>query len=128
MLGFISKMFGGSKSEKDVKSIQPIVDQINRHFASFQSISNGELRGKTEIFRARIREHIAELDKQISELTEQGEQLPFSEMGQKEELYKQIDDLKKDRDKKIEEILSEILPEAFAVVKETARRFKENSQ
>ena len=128
MLGFISKMFGGSKSEKDVKSIQPIVEQINQHFASFQSISNDELRNKTEIFRTRIREHIVDLDKQISELTEQGEQLPFSEMGQKEELYKQIDELKKDRDKKIEEVLSDILPEAFAVVKETARRFKENSQ
>ncbi|HSB94225.1 MAG TPA: hypothetical protein VLC28_13970, partial [Flavitalea sp.] len=128
MLGFISKMFGGSKSEKDVKVIQPLVEQINQHFASFQSISNDELRNKTEFFRGRIRERLAELDAQIARLTEEGEALPFSEMSQKEELYKQVDELKKDRDKKIEEVLSEILPEAFAVVKETARRFKENTE
>src|SRR6478736_7231403 len=102
MLGFISKMFGGSKSEKDVKIIQPMVEQINQHFTSFQSISNDELRNKTEIFRGRIREHVAALDEQIARLTEEGENLPFTEMAQKEELYKQIDQLKKDRDKQFE--------------------------
>src|SRR5688572_14114967 len=128
MIGFISKLFGGSKSEKDIKSIQPRVAVINQHFASYQSLSNDELRAKTNEFKQRIRDHLLDIDTKISELTTQGEELPFSDIGGKDSLYQEIDSLKKDRDKKIEAILNEILPEAFAVVKETARRFKENAE
>ncbi len=128
MLGFISKIFGGSKSEKDVKVILPLVDKINQHFASYQTLSNDELRGKTAEFRKRIEAHLNDIDNQIIELSKEGESIPLSEMGRKDTLYKEIDELKKGRDKKIEEILQEILPEAFAVVKETARRFKENTE
>ncbi|MGZ5254553.1 MAG: preprotein translocase subunit SecA [Flavitalea sp.] len=128
MLGFISKLFGGSKSEKDVKSILPIVQKVNQHFSSFQSLSNDELRGKTTEFKSRIKEHIKEIDLEIATLSRQGEELPFNEITQKDDLYKQVDQLKKDRDKKIEEILKDLLPEAFAVMKETARRFKENTE
>ena len=128
MLGFISKMFGGSKSEKDVKSIQPIVQKINQHFASFHSLSNDQLRSKTTEFKTRIKEYLKDIDDEIASLTTQGEELPFSDITGKDNIYQQVDKLKKDRDKKIEEILNEILPEAFAVVKETARRFKENEE
>lgn len=128
MIGFISKLFGGSKSEKDIKSIQPRVSIINLHFASYQSVSNDELRAKTIEFRQRIQNHLQDIDNKISELTIQGEELPFSDIGGKDTIYQEIDSLKKDRDKKVEEILNEILPEAFAVVKETARRFKENAE
>src|SRR5687767_6022756 len=128
MLGFFSKMFGGSKSEKDIKQIHPLVEQINQHFASFQSISNDQLRHKTQEFKQRIREHLSKIDGEIAALSQQADELPFSDINGKDSLYQQVDELKKDRDKQIEEVLKELLPEAFAVVKETARRFKENSE
>ncbi|MBL7699408.1 MAG: preprotein translocase subunit SecA [Chitinophagaceae bacterium] len=128
MLGFISKIFGGSKSEKDIKSIEPLVTTINQHFNSYQSLSNDELRGKTVIFRQRIAEHLKPVDEEIAKLSTQAEELPSTDITGKDALYQEVDTLKKDRDKKIEEILNELLPEAFAVVKETARRFKENTE
>ncbi|HKH63781.1 MAG TPA: hypothetical protein VKA49_23255, partial [Flavitalea sp.] len=128
MIGFISKIFGGSKSEKDIKNIQPRVAIIDQHFASYQPVSNDELRAKTTQFKQRIQDHLRDIDTKIRELTTQGEELPFSDIGGKDSIYQEVDSLKKDRDKKIEEILNEILPEAFAVVKETARRFKENAE
>ena len=64
MLGFIQKFFGGSKSEKDVKIIQPLVGQINQHFNSFQSLSNDQLRSKTQDFRERIKAHLSQTDRQ----------------------------------------------------------------
>ena len=128
MLGFISKMFGGSKSEKDIKLIAPLVDQINQYFSSYQSLSHDELRNKTQEFRTRIKSHLSEIDVEITSLSKQAEELPFRDINGKDVLYQQVDKLKKDRDKQIEDILKEILPEAFAVVKETARRFKENSE
>ncbi len=126
MLGFISKIFGGSKSEKDIKTILPVVDQINQHFASIQSLTNDELRGKTVEFKARIKEHLKSIDEEIANLNKEAEALPFSDITGKDNIYQQVDKLIKDRDKQIEEALKEIQPEAFAVVKETARRFKEN--
>ncbi|MET0299115.1 MAG: preprotein translocase subunit SecA, partial [Flavitalea sp.] len=124
----MSKIFGGSKSEKDIRILEPIVGEINRHFASYQSLSNDQLRGKTVEFRARITEHLKETDEEISSLTKKAEELPFEEIADKDTIFQKVDELKKDRDKKIEEILREIHPEAFAVVKETARRFKENPE
>ena len=62
MLGIISKIFGGNKSEKDIKTIQPMVAEINRHFASYQSLSNDDLRAKTAEFKQRIREHLSNID------------------------------------------------------------------
>ena len=128
MLGFISKIFGGNKSEKDVRKIEPFVGRINEFFSSFQSISNDALRSKTEEFRRRIKEHLAEIDGEIQSKNIAADALPFNDLLGKDSIYQEVDKLKKDRDKKIEEILEEILPEAFAVVKETARRFKENTE
>jgi preprotein translocase subunit SecA len=118
-------MFGGSKSEKDVKQVTPIVDEINKSFSAFQTLSNDQLRGKTQEFRKRIQEHLSNIDKEITSVNKEAEELPFNDITGKDALYQQVDKLKKDRDKQIEEVLKEILPEAFAVVKETARRFKE---
>src|SRR4030095_229558 len=128
MIGFISKMFGGSKSEKDIKQISPIVDQVNEHFSTFKSLSNDQLRNKTQEFKKRIREHLSKIDQEIDSINKEAENLPFNDITGKDTLYQQVDALKKDRDKQIEEILQELLPEAFAVVKETARRFKENPE
>ncbi|MGJ7033611.1 preprotein translocase subunit SecA [Niabella hirudinis] len=128
MFGFLSKMFGGSKSEKDVKKLMPIIEQINKNFAQYQSLSNDELRNKTHEFRQRIQDQLREIDARVTALNEQANDLPHEELLQKDAIYKQIDDLKKDRDKEIEKVLEEILPEAFAVVKETARRFTANTE
>ncbi|MES1223177.1 MAG: preprotein translocase subunit SecA, partial [Bacteroidota bacterium] len=128
MAGFFSKLFGGSKSEKDVKRIEPIVAQINKFFAAYQSLSNDELRNKTSEFRSRIKAHLKEIDDEIVAKNNAAEALPFNDLIGKDTIYQEVDKLKKDRDKKIEEVLKEILPEAFATVKETARRFKENAE
>ncbi len=128
MMGFISKLFGGNKSEKDVKLVEPVVAQINQFFTTYQSISNDQLRAKTTEFKQRIQDHLSEIDQEIARLKVEAENMPAEEMQNRDASYQAIDQLIKDRDKKIEEILKEILPEAFAVVKETARRFKDNAE
>lgn len=128
MIGFISKIFGGSKSEKDVKAITPLVQKVAAHFTAFASLSNDELRGKTVAFRQRIAEQLKSIDAQIAESKQKAEALPFDDLAGKDAIYQQVDSLKKDRDAEIEKVLNEILPEAFAVVKEAARRFKENTE
>ena len=128
MLNFISKIFGGSKSDKDVDKIRPLVGQINAHFASYKSITNDELRNKTKEFQGRIKNHLTEIDNTIKSLTDQAEQLPVEDIVGRDDIYKEIDEVKKKRNEKIEEALKEILPEAFAVVKEAGRRFKENDE
>src|SRR5215203_2052630 len=128
MIGFISKIFGGSKSEKDVRTIVPLVTKINQSFQAYQSLSNDELRGKTVEFRQRIQDHLKDIDAQISETNRRAEELSFDDLVGKDGIYQEVDRLKKERNEKIEEALKDILPEAFAVVKETARRFKENAE
>jgi preprotein translocase subunit SecA len=127
MSGFFSKIFGGSKSEKDVKKIAPIVDKVNQHFTAYASLSNDQLRNKTQEFRQRISQHLASINAEIAEKTKKGEELVFTDLMGKDAIYQEVDKLKKEKNKKIEEILEQIMPEAFAVVKETARRFKENT-
>ncbi len=127
MLGFISKLFGGSKSEKDVKKIQPVVGKVSEFFTAYQSLNNDQLRNKTQEFRQRIKEHLTGIDAEIAEKNKTAEELPFNDLMGKDAIYQEVDKLKKERDKKIESVLEEIMPEAFAVVKETARRFKENT-
>jgi preprotein translocase subunit SecA len=125
MLGFLTKLFGGNKSERDINGILPIVKQINAAFEKLQSLPTDELRGKTQEFRKQIAAHLSKIDGQISERKTAAEQT--EDVADKDVIYQEIDKLKKDRDKQLEEVLKEILPEAFAVVKETARRFTQNT-
>ena len=127
MMQFISKLFGGSKSEKDVKKISYLVPVINGHFESYKSLSNDQLRAKTTEFKARIKEALAPIDALIQAEQSKAEALPLSELMGRDTIYQDIDKVKKDRDQAIEKVLWDILPEAFAVVKETARRFTEGS-
>ncbi|MEO7045609.1 MAG: preprotein translocase subunit SecA, partial [Ferruginibacter sp.] len=85
-----------------------------------------QLRNKTIEFKQRIKTHLTEIDTEIESKKAEAEALASTEISGRDAIYKEVDSLKKDRDAKIEEILKEILPEAFAVVKETSRRFKEN--
>lgn len=126
MLKFLGKLLG-SKSDRDIKSIQPKVHKINEEFAKLSTLSHDELRAKTTEFKNRISEYLSDIDREIDELKTQAE-LPETDMVQKTELYEKVDSLVKERDQKLEVILAEILPEAFAVVKETAKRFSENTE
>ena len=128
MSGFLSKLFGGNKSEKDVRVITPYVAKINAFYEQYQSLTNDELRSKTNEFRQRIKAFLSETDELINAKKTEADQLPSIDIGGRDLIYQEVDAMSKDRDKKIEEILLEILPEAFAVVKETARRFKENKE
>jgi len=126
MLTFLSKIFG-SKSERDIKHIQPLVEKIKTEYAKLESLSNDELRAKTADFKKRIKEYLADIDSEITALKAEAEQEGI-DMAQKTAIYDKVDKLGKDRDQKLEEVLMQVLPEAFAVVKETARRFTENAE
>ena len=128
MLKFLGKLLGGNKSEKDVAKILPVVQKINQHFQEYQSLSNDALRNKTAEFKQRIALHLREIDDQIAAKKADADQLPAEDIHGKDAIYHEIDKLKKDRDQQIEDVLKQILPEAFAVVKETARRFKETAE
>jgi len=128
MLKFISKLFGGSKSEKDVQQIMPIVQKVNAFFQEYQSLSNDALRAKTQEFKQRIKAHLTDVDAVITNKQSEAETLPLTDIHGRDTIYQEIDKLRKDRNKKIEEALALIQAEAFAVVKETARRFKENTE
>ena len=127
-MGFLSKLFGGSKSEKDVVKLTPIVEQVNQYFRQYQNLTNDELRNKTQEFRDRIRQHLAPIDLEIETLNTKADAFTEDEIQEKDVTYQEIDKLKKERDKKIEEVLVTIHPEAFAVVKETAHRFTTNEE
>ena len=123
MLNLIGKIFG-NKNERDLKPLWPIVDQVGSEWEKLKSISNDALREKTSEFKKRISDYIAKEKAEIAELKSQAEQ--EENMETKESIYSKADTLEKDIKKKIEEVLIEILPEAFAVIRETARRFKES--
>ena len=124
MLELLSKLFG-SKSTRDIKLIQPLVEKTKEEYSKLHSLSNDELRQRTIDFKARIQEFLEDIDKEIAvvKTKAESEDLPINE---KTALYDQLDKLQKDRDKELEKVLMEILPEAFAVMKDTARRFTEN--
>ena len=121
------KLFFGTKSEKDRKLIQPYVDKIKAIYPSIEQLSNDELRARSLALKNSIAEYISGEEKQIEELKTQLEDLNTS-LNDKESISRQIDNLTEEIDRKIEEKLEEILPEAFAIVKDTARRFKENEE
>ncbi|MEO7445663.1 MAG: preprotein translocase subunit SecA [Ferruginibacter sp.] len=128
MMSILSKLFGGSKSDKDVKRLNPHVGKINEFFTAYRSLSNDDLRHKTDEFKARIASHLESLNADINAKNAGAEALASEDISGRDEIYRQVDEMKKDRDKQLEVILKEILPEAFAVVKETSRRFSENKE
>ncbi len=123
MFNILKKVFG-TKYDRDVKEYTPVVAKINAEYERLSSISNDELRNKTYEFRKRIATHLEGINKDLEEIKVEAEN--ETSMDRKEELYNELDEFQKKRDQHLEEILKEILPEAFAVVKETARRFKDN--
>jgi preprotein translocase subunit SecA len=124
----VASLFGGNKSERDVKQLSPLVPVINEHFESYKNLSNDELRAKTAELKERIVDFLRAIDDEITDLKKQIEELPYEAIEEKEKSFAAIDALEKERDVELEKILEQILPEAFAVVKETARRFSENEK
>ncbi len=125
-MSFLNKLFG-SKSDRDIKTINPQVDQIREAYEIISKLSNDELRGKTTEFRERIYENVEAEELELVSLKDRIEQEFDMDVEEKERIYKKIDELEGEIYKKTQEILNEILPEAFAVVKDTARRFTENN-
>jgi preprotein translocase subunit SecA len=121
MIGNILKKLLGDKSATDRKDYQPIIDKVNSIYATLNAISDDELRAKTAGFRAKIAEETKTIEDEIAELDKKSAD-PATPVNEKEALFEKIDKLKLKLDEKIETILETILPEAFAVVKETARR------
>lgn len=124
MANFITntlKKFFGTKYDRDVKVYEPIVAEINAHCEKLKLLSNDELRSKTLEFKSRIAEFLADIDAELERLREEAS--VEKDIQIKEQLFIAIDKLQKDRDQELEVVLKEILPEAFAVVKETSRRF-----
>ncbi|TDP60730.1 preprotein translocase subunit SecA [Flavobacterium dankookense] len=121
----ILKAFVGDKSQKDVKAIQPLITKIKSFESTLMALSNDELRNKTVSFKEKIKSARAEKDAKIETLRQEAENT--SDIDKREDIYNAIDALEKEAYDISEKVLNEILPEAFAVVKETARRFKENT-
>jgi len=127
---FVTKIFG-SKHDRDVKKIWPMVEEINQFSEQLQSLSDEELKGKTQEFKQKIKERTTQLEEQLNELKEEfagikthglTEEERAEVRAQKEALLQQMKDIREEIKKIEQETLNEILPEAFAVVKETCRR------
>ena len=127
MLTFLKKFFG-TKSEKDIKTIQPQVDQILEIYPTLATLSNDELRAKVDALKQKVQDAIKTEQTEINDIRSKVE-LDFEmDIDTKESLYKEVDELEKTITKKIEEVLNEILPEAYAILKDTSRRFSENEE
>jgi preprotein translocase subunit SecA len=124
----IFKKFLGTKSDKDIKAIMPQVHKIHEFTAIVTNFTNDQLRDKTLEFRNKIWDSVAEYEQQIKDVKEKVENDETIGIEEKEDLYREIDRLGKDAYEVTQDVLNEILPEAFAVMKETARRFKENEK
>jgi len=123
LVDIIKKVFG-SKSERDMKQVKPILEKVLAAYKDIDKLSNDELRARTEELKKKIREREDPFEKRIAEIKEHLESdIPVSE---KEKLATESDKLVKEEDEEIEKVLNEILPEAFAIMKSTARRFAQN--
>lgn len=123
LVDIIKKVFG-SKSERDMKQVRPILEKVLAAYKDIDKLSNDELRARTEELKKKIKEREEPFEKRIAEIKEHLESdIPVSE---KEKLATESDKLVKEEDEEIEKVLNEILPEAFAIMKSTARRFAQN--
>ncbi|WP_282149297.1 preprotein translocase subunit SecA [Algibacter lectus] len=125
-LDSILKVFVGDKSKQDVKAITPIVKQITTYEAALEALSHDQLRAKTAEFKAKIAEATQATNDNIASLVNEAEST--EDIDRREDIYQEIDKLKDEAYKITEDVLNTILPEAFAVVKETAKRFTKNTQ
>jgi len=126
MISGLIKTIFGDKSQKDIKELQVLVDEIKLSYKEIADLSDNQLRGKTEEFKKDISEYTKEIVDEIIELKSKTNDKSIS-IEEKEDLFKEIEELEKKEDEKLEEVLLKILPQAFSVIKETAKRLSENS-
>jgi preprotein translocase subunit SecA len=125
ILNSVIKLFVGDKQQKDLKGLQPVVDNVRKFEASISKLSHDELRAKTQEFKDKIKSALKEFNDKIDALEIEAK---GADIDRQEDIYTEIDSLKDESYKVSEATLLEIMPEAFAVVKETAKRFVENEE
>src|SRR5260221_2486528 len=125
MLKLIAKIFG-SKSEKDIKQMTTLVEQTKKEGENLVSISNDELRNKTTEIQHYINSKLKLIDEQIESFHQRIADYPELDINEKEFVFSQIDKTELERNKELEKVLMEVLPLSFAIIRETAKRFKEN--
>ena len=131
MIGIINKAITkifGNKTESDLRVVVPIVNNVKEIYSTIESLTNDQLREKTLEFKERIKQYLTQTEEDLNNLNAEIENTPEMGIREKEAIYEKIDALKKERNAKIEEVLLEILPEAFSVVKQVAKRFTENEE
>ncbi|MDD2436618.1 MAG: preprotein translocase subunit SecA [Massilibacteroides sp.] len=121
---FMTKLFG-NKSQRDLKTIQPYVDKIKAVYPSIATLSNDELRAKTDDIKQHIQDYVADDRAKVVELRKD---IDDKELEERETIWAEVDKIEKNITEKMEVILEEVLPEVFAIVKDTARRFTENEE
>ena len=127
MLTFLKKFFG-TKSEKDIKLIQPQVDKVIEIYPTLKNLSNDELRAKVDVLKQKIKDAVQPKQNSINEIKSRIDSDVEMDIDIKEDLYKEIDGIEKEITIIIEDTLNDILPEAYAILKDTARRFSENEE
>ena len=126
-VGKIIGKFLGNKADRDMREVIPVIDRIKATYETIKGSSNDELRNRSKSLKEKVDQYVEEEIKQLNELKLKAEDPDFPVL-EKEAIYKEIDKIEEDIDEKYEVVLNEILPEAFSLIKETARRFKENEQ
>jgi preprotein translocase subunit SecA len=125
ILNSILSGFLGNKSDRDLKEINPFVQKVLNIYPSIKALSHDDLRNRAYEIKKMVREYVLSEEKEIEDLREKVE-IPELDVAEKEKHYDRIDKLEKEIESKYEEVLNDVLPEVFAIVKDTARRFAEN--
>ena len=121
---FLKSLFG-DKSTRDMKLIQPLVETVKSVYPSIKALSNDELRAKTKEIQAYVQDSAKEEREKIDQLRATIEDTPIDE---REKIFNEIDDIEKVALDKYEKALNEVMPVAFSIIKDTARRFSENEE
>ena len=125
-MAFVTKVLGkilGNKSDRDIKDVSPVIESIKKEYERIKKLSNNDLRTESNRLKQIISDRIKPEEDEIAKLKIEAEEVDIQES---EKVYEQIDKLEEQIDEKIEAVLNEILPAAFALIKETARRFNDN--
>ena len=126
-VGKVIGKFLGNKADRDMREVTPYVEKIRNAYEPLPQLSNDQLRERSVALKQKVTDFVAEEKSTLQALKSKAED-PEVDVSEKESIYKQIDKLDEEIDEKYEVVLNEILPEAFAVIKDTARRFKENEE
>ncbi len=121
---FMTSLFG-NKSQRDLKEITPFVEKVKAIYPKIEKLSHDELRGRTEAIKQQIRDYVADERAQVEELRKSIEE---KELEEREAIWAEVDKIEKQITEKLEIVLQDVQPEVFAIVKDTARRLKENEE